>query len=196
MALLIALLRRAATIWQGLRAPRLASATLLCWASSLALAQTTPEYQIKAVFLFNFTQFVEWPSEAFPDDETPLVIAVLGSDPFGTFLDEIVRGEMAQGRRLVVERYADVRDVGLCHVLFIGRSEAARVRQVLDRVKHRKALTVSDIEGFAGSGGVISFISVAGRIRLRVNLDTAREAQLTLSSKLLRAAQIVRSRQE
>ena len=58
-------------------------------------AQTTPspEYQVKAVFLFNFAQFVDWPSKAFPEPQTPLVIGVVGEDPFGPYLDETVRGE-------------------------------------------------------------------------------------------------------
>jgi hypothetical protein len=181
-----------------LRLTWLAGVALLCWLGSLAPAhgQISREYQIKAVFLFNFTQFVEWPPDAFRDNATPLVIGVLGEDPFGAFLDETVRGETAQGRRLVVERYADIHKIGTCHVLFISRSEAERVRAILDRVKHRRTLTVSDIEGFASEGGVIAFVPVAGKLRLRVNLDVAHAAGLTLSSRLLRPAQIVRSRRE
>ena len=71
--------------------------------SGLGLAAQTPrasEYQIKAVFLFNFAQFVDWPPGAFPDSTAPLVIGVLGDDPFGPYLDETVRGETVRGRPL------------------------------------------------------------------------------------------------
>src|SRR5689334_16419660 len=91
-----------------------------------AEAAVTPEYQLKAVFLFNFTQFVEWPPQAFADANSPLVIGVLGDDPFGAYLDETVRGETVNGRPLTVQRYASVEEASKCHVLFISHSEAAR----------------------------------------------------------------------
>jgi hypothetical protein len=199
MALLRALrLRRRGRSRYGLRAMWLGGLMLLCSAGSVAAAPVaiTREYQIKAVFLFNFTQFVEWPPDAFRDDTTPLVIGVLGEDPFGPFLDEAIRGETAKGRPLVVRRYTDVHEIDACHLLFISRSEGGRLRAILDWVQDKKALTVSDIEGFTGRGGVIAFVSAGGKIRLRVNLDAARAARLTLSSKLLRPAQIVRSGRE
>jgi hypothetical protein len=180
-----------------LRSSWLTALTLFCWAVSVAQAPagTTREYQVKAVFLFNFTQFVEWPPDAFHDNTTPLVIGVLGADPFGNFLDETVRGETAGGRPLVIERYRDIQRIDNCHVLYVSRSEAARVGTILAHMKQKRALTVSDIEGFAGEGGAIAFVSVAGKIRLRVNIDAAQAAGLTLSSKLLRPAQIVHSKQ-
>src|SRR5688572_25985571 len=60
------------------------------------------EQEVKAVFLFNFVQFVEWPQEAFPENQTPLVIGILGKDPFGKFLDETVKGEVINGHPLSV----------------------------------------------------------------------------------------------
>jgi hypothetical protein len=89
-------------------------------------AQTAPsrEYQIKAVFLFNFAQFVEWPPAAFRDSNSPLVIGVLGDNPFGTYLDETVRDEKVGNRPLEVQRYQRVDEIKTCHVLFIGPSGA------------------------------------------------------------------------
>src|SRR6266702_4256829 len=85
-------------------------------AMALTGATATREYQVKAVFLFNFTQFVEWPAGAFARVNTPLVIGVLGDDPFGAYLDETVRGETANGRPLVVVRYRRVQEIGDCQV--------------------------------------------------------------------------------
>src|SRR5206468_12049920 len=88
-------------------------------------AQVTPisEYPVKATLVFQFTQFVEWRPEAFSSPQTPLVIGVLGQDPFGTYLDQTVRGEMAGGHPLVVQRYRRLEDIKTCHVLFVSRSE-------------------------------------------------------------------------
>jgi hypothetical protein len=164
-------------------------------AAQPALSGTTPirEYQVKAVFLFNFTQFVEWPAEAFTHPTAPLVIGVLGEDPFGPYLDETVRGETANGRSLIVERYRRVQDIGNCQVLFISRSESDRLDQILASLAGKPVLTVGDVEGFTRRGGVIRLATVGGKIRLRVNLDSAKAAKLTISSKLLRPAQIVAS---
>ncbi|HUS11550.1 MAG TPA: YfiR family protein [Pyrinomonadaceae bacterium] len=144
------------------------------------------EYQVKAVFLFNFAQFVEWPPSAFPQSQTPLVIGVLGQDPFGAYLDETVRGERVNNRPLTVRRYRRVEEIQTCHVLFISRSEADRMDQILASLKYRKILTVADGESAAGSRVMIRFVTQQNKIRLRINPEAARAANLSISSKLLR----------
>ena len=149
------------------------------------------EYQVKAVFLFNFAQFVEWPTNAFPEAQTPFVIGVLGEDPFGAYLDETVRGEKVNNRSLVVERYRRAEEIKTCHVLFISRSEVNRLAEILANLKGRNILTVGDAESFAQRGGMIRFVTEKNKLRLKVNLEAAKAANLTISSKLLRSAEIV-----
>jgi hypothetical protein len=177
---------------------RLAVGTLLLIAAVHSPAQpaTAREYQVKAVFLFNFAQFVEWPRSAFPDEKSPLVIGVLGDDPFGPFLDEVVRGESVGGRSLVIQRYRRPEEIVTCHILFIGSSEAARLGQIIARLPSRDVLTVSDIDGSARAGVMICFLAENKKIRLRINLEVARTAHLVISSKLLRSAEIVGSQPE
>ena len=158
---------------------------------TLAQSSPDPEYQLKAVFLFNFAQFVEWPASAFPGPATPLVIGVLGEDPFGPYLDETVRGEKVNDRPLVVRRYRSVEEITTCHILFISRREERRLKGILDSLRGRSVLTVSDANRFATHGGMIRFVTDHHRIRFRINLEAAKAANLTLSSKLLRPAQIV-----
>jgi hypothetical protein len=149
------------------------------------------EYQVKAVFLFNFTQFVSWPPEAFPQPDAPLVIAVLGHDRFGQDLDATVSGERAGNRPLVVRRYRSVSEVKDCQILFIDRSEAAKLPEITAALRGRPILTVSDADDAANRGVIMQFITDDNRIRLRVNVSVARNGGLTISSKLLRPAQIV-----
>jgi hypothetical protein len=159
-----------------------------------ASAQAAPvavEYQIKAVFLFNFAQFVDWPSRAFPEAQSPLVIGILGDDPFDDYLDETVRGEKVNDRPLAVQRYRRAEDIGACQVLFISRSESGRLEQVLASLKGRSILTVGDMEGFAQRGGMIGLVTENSKIRLKINVEAAKAAALTISSKLLRPAEIV-----
>ncbi len=165
--------------------------------SSLLLVQgqspRTSEYQLKAVFLFNFVQFVDWPPSATQDSQPSLLIGILGDDPFGTFLDEIVRGERLGARSIQVRRYRRIADIEECNILFISRSENERVPEILSAVKNRPVLTVSDGDGFASQGGIIQFFTDKNRIRIRINLDAAEAANLTISSKLLRVAEVVRT---
>jgi hypothetical protein len=156
-------------------------------------AQTAPskEYQVKAVFLFNFAQFVEWPPTAFGDGNSPLVIGVLGDNPFGTYLDETVRDEKVGHRPLEVQRYLRVDEIKTCHVLFIGPSEANRLEQILASLKERSILIVGDSDDFVQRGGMIQLASSQSRIRLRINEGAAKTANLTISSKLLRSAELV-----
>jgi len=187
MALLSAMLARAARgVWV------LPVVVLLAAGPGLA-AQTAraSEYQVKAVFLFNFAQFVDWPAEAFPDSNTPLVIGVLGDDPFGGVLDQTVGDEHLGRRPFQVRRYHSVDEIKTCHILFVSRPEGDRPQSILAGLKNRPILTVSDADGFAERGGMIRFVTDRSRIRLKINLEAAQAAHLTISSKLLRVAEIV-----
>ena len=159
-----------------------------------APAQPAPakEYQVKAVFLYNFAQFVEWPEAAFPETQTPLVIGVLGEDPFGGYLDETVRGEKVNNRPLVIERYRRAEEIKICHILFISRTEADRLEKIFAELKG-SILTVGDFEGFTKRGGMMRFVTEKNKTRLRINLEAAKAAKLTISSKLLRPAEIIMS---
>jgi hypothetical protein len=158
-----------------------------------ARAVTPSEYQVKAVFLFNFSRFVEWPESAFGDPKSPFVVGVFGFDPFGADLDEAVRGESVHGHPIVVRRVRNAGEAAGCQILFIHHSERERLQEVLAAVDKRSVLTVSDMENGAKLGVMIRFVTQSGRIRMRINPEAARAAQLTISSNLLRSAEIVGS---
>jgi len=149
------------------------------------------EYQIKAAFLYNFTQFIEWPTNAFPEASTPLKIGILGTDPFGKTLDDLVRDEKVSGHPLAVVRYRHVEDIKDCHILFVSQSEASRIDDILHALKDRPILTVGESENFARNGGMIRFLTEKNKTRLRINATAAKDANLILSAKLLKLAEIV-----
>jgi YfiR/HmsC-like len=166
-------------------------ALLVCLWALTGAAAAVSEYQLKAVFLFNFAHFVEWPAAALGPGSTPFIIGVLGKDPFGNSLDEVVRGETVSGHPLAIARYTDVAGVRNCQILFIPADELAHLDQILDALKGRNVLTVT--EGPAPRGIVIDLLKEDSRIRLRIDLEAAKANNLTISSKLLRPAQIVGS---
>jgi hypothetical protein len=164
--------------------------------SAAAQALPSREYQVKAAFLFNFAQFVNWPPTAFSEESAPLAICVLGNDPFGSFLDDMVRGEQVNSRRLTVKRFRTPADVKACQVLFVSRSESGNLEKTLASLKGTEALTVSDADRFAARGGMIQLVTDNGKVRLMINVDAARASSLIISSKLLRSAEIVASRED
>jgi hypothetical protein len=161
---------------------------------SAAFAASPPaEYQVKAVFLFNFTKFVSWPRESRGDAQAPFVIGVLGRDPFGSALDDAVRDERVDGRTLVIQRYRTRADLKPCQILFIDRSAGADAEAVVRDLAHSGTLTVTDFDLSTSPDVIIRFFTENQRIRLRINVDSARDAGLTISSKLLRPSQVVDS---
>jgi hypothetical protein len=149
------------------------------------------EYPLKAVFLINFAQFTDWPDSAFDAPDSPLVIGVLGDDPFGALLNDAVRDETMNGRKFVVRRYRRVQDIQACHILFISQSEASRLDKIVHDLKGKPVLTVSDIENSAGRGVCVWFLTENNKIHLRINLASLKDANLTMSSKLLRVSEII-----
>jgi len=171
---------------------------LLCGALGLTVldpsvraVEAASEYQIKAVFVFNFSHFVEWPSSPFAAPTQPFIIGILGNDPFGPRIDEAVRGELINQHPLVIRRFHSVADIGDCQILYIDRSEGAQLKEILAALGHRSTLTVADLDDAAQRGVMIQFVTETNRIRLRINVDAAKAAGVTISSKLLRPAEIV-----
>ena len=151
------------------------------------------EYQIKAACLYNFAKFVDWPSTAFPDRTSPIVFGILGEDPFGNALERIVKNKAISGRTLTIKRSQRVEDLKDCQVLFISRSEQARLPQILTALKGLSILTVSDTEEFLADGGIINFKMQDDKVRFEVNVATARGEALKISSELLDLAITVHS---
>jgi len=156
----------------------------------------TKEYQIKAAFLYNFTQFVDWPTNSFASADSPLTIGVMGNDPFGDSLNDIVRGEKVNGHPLVVKHFQPGEELKDCHILFISQSESRRLNDIFTGLKGHCILTVGETEGFAQDGGIIRFLTEKNKIRLRINVDAAKAANLNMSSRLLKLAEIVGTQKE
>jgi hypothetical protein len=146
------------------------------------------EYELKAAFIFNFSQFVEWPTNAFQSESEPMIIGVVGPDPFGPILDRIIQDEKVRGRSLKVERYARPADIKRCHILFVSKALAAQWPEIHSAVQGQPILTVSDMDRFSSRDGMIHLVTERNLVRMRVNPEAARRADLSISSKLLRLA--------
>jgi hypothetical protein len=169
---------------------------------ALAAPQVSEEYQIKAAFLYNFIKFVEWPKGRFPGESEPIVIGVVGKDPFGEVLDQVAQ-KPVKDRGLKVRRFPSVSSedadpihpqldaLRQCHVLFICPSEKKATGRLLAAVAESAVLTIGDAPGFLEDGGMVNFLVEDRKVRFEIGLAKARAAKLDISSQLLRLAKRV-----
>ncbi len=146
------------------------------------------EYLVKAAFLYNFARFTEWPSGTYAHPSAPLMVCVLGKDPFGRMLDSIA-GKRINGRPVAVSRLVGVEKAWQCQVLFIGESEEERAPGIVDYLAGRPVLTVCDAPGCTRFKGIIHLKVVSEKIRFAIDTDCADSAGLKFSSKLLALAE-------
>jgi len=186
--------RRGVDIQQFVRRFFLSGTLFFGLASAVAQNQVSREYDLKAVLLYHFTQFVEWPAASFPRPDSPMVIGVLGRDPFGHALDILATQPAENGRRIVIVRLRNLDAARNCHILFVSESEQDRLPEIIAALRNLPVLTVGDFEGFATGGGIVRFMKTPDdRIRLRINLDSVRASGLNMSAKLLRIAEVISS---
>lgn len=174
------------------------------WPLAHASSEVRPEYQVKALYLYNFLLFVDWPEKAF-DTSGTFTIGILGKDPFGEAFDPI-KGKKIKGRKVMIKQFDRVQDLSFCHLLFISSSERSRMPRIIEKIKGWSVLTVSDMEGFVHLGGMIGFSNILAQDNLRnargpmkkqrrfeINLTAANQTGLKIRSRLLRLADIVQS---
>lgn len=161
----------------------------LLWATAVPRADDASrvalEYELKAVFISKLVSFVQWPAAAFESPDEPLILVVLGDDPFGDVLEQALSETRASGRSLVVERVARLEALEKSHVLFVSDSERENTCEILRAVDGRPVLSISDFSGFSDRGGVLTLKMRRQRVRLSFNSAAYRRTGLTISAKLL-----------
>jgi YfiR/HmsC-like len=152
-------------------------------------AERANEYQVKAACLYNFTKFIVWPAEAFRDSDKTFTICILGRDPFGTALDDMVSGRAIDGRPYEVRRLSDAPQTTGCRVVYVGASDR---KQLHVAEKQIGVLTVAEGGGPTSARSIISFTMDAGKVRFEINNAAAEDGKLRVSSRLLSLATVVK----
>lgn len=159
----------------------------LCWPAPGNTAERSSEYKIKAAYLYNFVKFIRWPDSAFTDAKAPLVIGVLGENPFNGNLAPL--GTRSLGEHPIqIKEFKKLKEVKKCHLLFICESESTGLGVLLKSLKTRPIVTVGEHQDFSAQGGVIQFISVRNRLRFIINLNTAKANNIQIDAQLLSLA--------
>ena len=153
-------------------------------------APAQSEYALKSAFLYNFCRFIDWPDSAFASPNEPFIIGIAGDDPFGSLLNEAVKGKKYHNRPIRIDHFRAPGDIKRCHLLFVSHASAGRLDPILAAVAGKSVLTVSETEDFLNRGGMITLTAEQNRVRLRINTAALHSANLVVSSKLLRVAEI------
>ena len=169
----------------------------LVLAASVAAAATggpvVEEYALKAAVVFNLAKFVEWPQGTFRTPQDPIVICILGDNPFGKSLEQAVRGKAIDNRPVIVQQVSDVAQAESCQMLFVSWSERKHLRSIFGQLNSRGILTVGDTDDFASEGGVVNLSVEDNRIRIEINQAAARQQSMRISSRLLSLACVKRT---
>lgn len=158
---------------------------------TLARAQISREYQVKAAFLYNFTKFVEWPAVRFESKSSPIVIGLLGPAQFGDELVKIVAGRKANGRDIVVKELGSVAEATSAQIVFIHAGGERSFREALDALHAAGVLTVGESPQFTAAGGIINFVLEADKVRFEINQAASERAGVKISAQLLKLATAV-----
>jgi hypothetical protein len=171
------------------------SACFLCVCFALPTraqsSDTSSEYLIKAGFIYNFAQLMEWPAPTFAQPNSPLVIGILGTDSFQGMLDEVLRGKQVNGREFVVKHLKWGDDLKGCNILFVSSSEKIHLDELFRLIRGLPILTIGDTPGFAERGGIINFVLEDNKVRFDIDVHAAKLADINISSRLLALARIV-----
>lgn len=164
---------------------------VLFLSGTLAAAETSLEYDVKAAYIFNFMQFIDWREPEDVAAKSPLTICVIGDNPIGAALAELTKRKI-KGRSIEVRDFSGMRNVpNSCHIVVIGRSAEEMVPSILIQLAGSNVLTVSDIPEFARGGGGIGFVIDQGKVKIEINARAIEQAGLTVSAKLMEVARIV-----
>lgn len=183
---------------------------MVLFAAAIALGASddttsSQEYLVKAAFLYNFIQFIDWPEEKPAGSDTPIIIGIIGNDPFGNAFEPI-KDKKVKGGIVVIKRFESfeklknsdeknksesdqtIETLTKCHVLFVCSSEKQNLKEIIDIVKKHEVLTVGEMDGFLEAGGIINWFVEEKKIRFEINIAAAKQAKLEIRSNLLRLA--------
>ena len=160
-------------------------------AKIIAQSNTVSELQVKAVFLYNFTHFIDWPQTAFESKYDSFVIGVVGNDPLTPFIEQAIKGEWIETHVIRLEKYRSAAEIKKCHLLYVSSDDPEEVREILRIAARKKILTVGDTPNFVRWGGMIRFYTEHGKLRLQINNTIAKAEGFKISSKLLRVADVL-----
>ena len=150
-------------------------------------AQLHDERAVRAAYVFNLLQFVEW-----PPDKHDLLLGVLGGQITGDVFGKMLEGKKVDGRTIHVRLARSDEELRLCDIVYFADAETSRPKSVLTNLRDSKILTIGEANSFAQDGGIVGLVKEDEHIQIQVNIEAAQHARVSISSHVLNLAVIVR----
>jgi hypothetical protein len=164
--------------------------------STFANAQKFNEYEVKAVYLYQFAKFVTWPPLVDIDNEN-FVVGIYGNNPFKDFSDVIYKDKLFKGKNCKIVQVKTPEDARACQMLFFSGVDKYSVLKFIASIKNQPVLLIGDnIEDFCQIGGMINFTHKDSKYRFQINPDAAKHASVQISSKLFAIAELIQSQED
>jgi hypothetical protein len=160
-------------------------------AAALRAAGPYPEEAVKAVFLYRFAGYVQWPSA--PRPAAAFTIAVLGGDEVAGQLRQLLPGHQIQGEPARVRIITRVTQLEDAQMLYIGPEYAGNVHALIAALGSRPVLVVTDEPGGLQEGSEMNFVLRGQHVRFEISVAAARRIGLKISSALLAVAERVKT---
>jgi hypothetical protein len=145
---------------------------------------SAPEYSVKAALLVEIARFVHWPTNTYATPSTPVVIGILGEDPFGPYIVQVAGKKMVDGRHFVLKLATNAKDLAGCQIVFVPKTESLATSGALAAFAGKPVLVVGETEKFCHEGGMISLLLNGTRSFIEINLRAANAAGLDISGHL------------
>mgnify|MGYP006298725149 CR=1 FL=1 len=165
---------------------KLIIATLLIFAAFHSFSQT--QAGMKAVFIYNFTKYIEWPAEYKSGD---FVIGVLGSSPVTAELAKYAETRKAGSQNIVVRTYSSVGEISKCHMIYIPAEKSGELSSVISQINGNSTLIITEQSGLAKSGSGINFISNNDQVEFELNQGNITNYGMKINSKLTELGKVV-----
>lgn len=161
---------------------------LFCWVISMSAQSDNQEYNLKAAFIYNFTQFIEWSTPATGNE---FCIGVIGSSPISAALEDIAKTKTVNGKKIIIRHFYTPEEISFCNILFIPQNNTISLDEIVEKTKSKNILTISEQEGYARRGIAINFIVMNAKLKFEANTKAINSEGLKASSQLLKLAVIV-----
>ena len=145
------------------------------------------EQQIEAGLIYNFLRYTQWPAGSAGSTAAPIVVCLLGGDPFAGHLQPMA-GRTVNQRVIEIRNLRTIDETQVCALLFVNAAEMPRWPELRAALATKPMLTVSNFEGFADSGGMIEFTRINNRVGVKINTEAVTAARLQVEDRLLRLA--------
>ncbi len=143
------------------------------------------EYTIKALFVYNFTKYIDWPEE---NIKNKFVIGIYGESKIKDKLSDIIKDKKFYNRAIEIKEIKSMDDISNCQILFISKYAGDKVQAIINRFSQSEILIITEDKLMAQKGSGINIIEKDQRIKFEIYDSALKKSKLKIASQLYELA--------